>query len=168
DVRDLPLRPARRSSDLLIIVERRPFLTVEPVASGRRCVEAANQVHERRLSGAGWTHDCDVLVALHEEVHAAQGVHCLGAEHIVLAEPLGPDDFAVHQLSDGCAAAAPRRACGAAIGRTAWPSCSDRIASYGPATTESDSVSPLRISKCCAPAMPTSTGTNCALPFRTT
>src|SRR5690606_41655659 len=99
---------------------------------------------------------------------AAQGVHCLGAEHIVLAEPLGPDDFAVHQLSDGCAAAAPRRACGAAIGRTAWPSCSDRIASYGPATTESDSVSPLRISKCCAPAMPTSTGTNCALPFRTT
>src|SRR5690606_24379988 len=145
------------------------FLTAQPVPAAGRRVEAADQVHERRLAGARRSHDRDVLVTLDEQVHATQGMDGLCAQDVVLAQILRPNDLVAHRLPGCWAAAAPLPVAGTArIGRTASPSFIERIASYGPATTESDSVRPESTSKCWVPAMPTSTGTNSAFPLRTT
>src|SRR5262245_10576455 len=46
--------------------------SAEPVATGVRRVEAAEQVHERRLPAAGGTHDRDIFALPHDEVDSAQ------------------------------------------------------------------------------------------------
>ena len=56
--------------------EVRDLLVGEQVRALARRVEAAEDVHQRRLAGARRPHDRDVLAAPHLEVDAAQGVHC--------------------------------------------------------------------------------------------
>ena len=64
----------------LVVVHRLDRDAVEEVAAGGRAVEAADDVHQRRLAGAGRAHDRDVLAGLDDEVDAAQGVDLLRAE----------------------------------------------------------------------------------------
>jgi hypothetical protein len=47
---------------------------VESVMTGTGRVEAANQVHQGGLAGAGGSHDGDVFAALDLQRHVAQGV----------------------------------------------------------------------------------------------
>ena len=76
----------------LVAPEAGDVTAVEPVAAGGRGVEAAEQVHERRLAGAGGPHDGDELAGIDRHRDPAQGVHHVGPEHVVLCEPLGRDD----------------------------------------------------------------------------
>src|ERR1044072_7325265 len=46
-----------------IVVHIGDVLAVQPVLSLRWCIETADQVHQRRLAGTGWTNDGDVLAA---------------------------------------------------------------------------------------------------------
>ena len=55
---------------------------IEDVFAGGRPVEAADDVHERRLSRSGRTHDRDVLAMLDDEIDAAQRVNLLRSELI--------------------------------------------------------------------------------------
>ena len=68
-----------------------PFSQYSPVV---RRVEAADEVHERRLAGARRTHDGHVLVAPNREVDAAQRAHDF-ATHVVLALETTRDDHPV-------------------------------------------------------------------------
>src|SRR6187401_1805345 len=73
----------------LVVVHLAHLLVVQQVGALGRRVEAADQVHQRRLAGAGRTHDRDVLAAADLDVHAAQGVHFLFAHHVRLPQVLG-------------------------------------------------------------------------------
>src|SRR5436190_1727489 len=66
-------------------------LTVQDVAAGRRRVKTAEHVHEGGLSRAGGAHDRDELAALDSDRQAAERVHRVGAESIVLREPFRDD-----------------------------------------------------------------------------
>ena len=55
-------------------------------------VEAADEVHQRGLAGAGGAHDGDVLVVLDAQVDAAQGLHLLLGAHVVGAPQIFDDD----------------------------------------------------------------------------
>ena len=113
-----------------------------------RPIEAAEQIEQRALAGAGRAHDRDVIALRHVERHAAQRVDRLSAEHVVLAE-IGDADGQPHSggsLAQSLAAAVrpaagarprhPRFAAGAAaaaadrpgrcrpahrLGRLRWP-----------------------------------------------
>ena len=76
----------------LIVVKFADQLAVEPVLALGRGVEAADQVHQRRLAGAGGAHDGDVLVVLDAEVDAAQGVNLLLRSHVVGAPEIFNND----------------------------------------------------------------------------
>ena len=60
------------------------------VRAGRGDVEASEQVHEGGLSGAGWSHDREVVARIDAEVDAAEGVHLgvAGAVELVDAAEL--------------------------------------------------------------------------------
>ena len=66
----------------------RDVVAVQPVAPARRRVEAAQEVHEGRLAGAGRPHHRDELPGRDVEADAAQGVD------LVLAQPVGLDEVA--------------------------------------------------------------------------
>ncbi len=55
---------------------------IEPVPTAGRDVQAADYVHQGRLARARRPHNGDELAGLHEERHAAQGVH-LDVAHAV-------------------------------------------------------------------------------------
>ena len=57
----------------LVVVEFADQLAVEPVLALGRRVEAADQVHQRRLAGAGRSHDGDVLVVLDAQMRRRAG-----------------------------------------------------------------------------------------------
>ena len=61
-------------------------LAVEHVLTGRRPIEAAGDVHERRLAGAGRPGDGDELALLDVERHAAQRAHDVFAHSIFFGE----------------------------------------------------------------------------------
>ena len=63
------LEPDRRE---LVVAERRDVVAVEEVPARRRTVEAAQQVHQRRLAGSRRPHDRDVLAGRDGEADAAQ------------------------------------------------------------------------------------------------
>jgi hypothetical protein len=77
-----------------VVVELADVVAVEPVLALGRGVEAADEVHQRRLAGAGGAHDGDVLVVLDAQVDAAQGVDLLVAHLVGLPEIVGDDDVA--------------------------------------------------------------------------
>src|SRR5690606_26454956 len=107
---------------------------------------------------------------LDRQVDAPEGAHRLGTEHVLLGQALRANDWCGHQDSRAAACAPLVVPVGvvAGIGRTACPLSSVRMTSYGPATTVSAVVTPVMTSKYSWPAMPTVTGTNTALPSRTT
>src|SRR5262249_51378297 len=65
---------------------------VEGVAAGGGRVEAADQVHERRLARSGGPDDGQVLAGAHREVDAAQRLDHLRAELEGAAQPVDLDD----------------------------------------------------------------------------
>src|SRR5207247_880231 len=58
-----------------LLVQPAHVLAGEAVGAGGRAVEAAEDVQERRLPGAGRTHHREVLAGGDLEVHVAQRVH---------------------------------------------------------------------------------------------
>ncbi len=86
-----------RGADLgqLVVAHLRDVVVAEHEAAGGGPIEAAEQVEQRALAGAGRAHDRDVVALGHVERHAAQGVDRLAAEHVVLAE-IGDADGQPH------------------------------------------------------------------------
>src|SRR5207253_5198439 len=70
----------------LVVVHLADLLAVEEIRSFGRRIEAANQVHQRRLAGAGRPHDRHVLAALDVDRYAAEGVNLLGPHHVGLPQ----------------------------------------------------------------------------------
>src|SRR5207245_6782304 len=56
----------------LVVVEPRDFSAVEKVTTARRHVEAADDIHERRLARAARPHNGDELAFFDDEVDASQ------------------------------------------------------------------------------------------------
>ena len=88
DEADLLVADARQ----LVVVQLADQLAVEPVLALGGRIEAADQVHQRGLAGAGGAHDGDVLVVLDAQRDAAQGLHLLLRAHIVGAPQILDDD----------------------------------------------------------------------------
>ena len=85
----------RASSSSFSSLTRCPF---ERVAALARRVEAADQVHQRRLARARRTHDGDVFVVLDAQADAAQRVHLLLGAHVVrLPQILDDNDIALRR-----------------------------------------------------------------------
>jgi hypothetical protein len=72
DEADLLVADARQ----LVVVQFADQLAVEPVAALGGRVEAADQVHQRGLAGAGGAHDGDVLVVLDAQVTPRRACTC--------------------------------------------------------------------------------------------
>ena len=70
DQADLPVPDVRQ----LIVVEIADVDPVEQVPAVRRRVEAADQVHQRRLAAARAAHDRQVVAAVDPEIDVAEGV----------------------------------------------------------------------------------------------
>jgi len=66
----------------------------EVIAFGGR-VQAADQVHQRRLARSRRPHDGDILAALDLEVHAGDGMNLLVAHDVRLPQVVGADDDVV-------------------------------------------------------------------------
>ena len=64
-----------RRSDELVVVVVAHVDAVEPVGAAGRQVEAAEDVHQRALAGAGGAHDRDVLAALDPQGDAVERAH---------------------------------------------------------------------------------------------
>src|SRR2546422_902854 len=78
----------------LVVGEVAHFQTVEPVLARGGGVEAADEVHERRLPRSRRAHHGHVLVLADLEAHAAQRAHDLAA-HVVVAGELVREDHDV-------------------------------------------------------------------------
>ena len=78
----------------LVVVELADEATAEPVAAFARRIEAADEVHQRRLAGPGRAHDGDVFALANLHVDAAERVQLFGAHFVCLPEVVGLDDDA--------------------------------------------------------------------------
>src|SRR3989442_92683 len=87
---DLLVADARQ----LVVGQVAHFQAVEPVLARGGGVEAADEVHERRLPRSRRPHHRHVLVLADLEAHAAQRVHDLAA-HVVVAGELVREDHDV-------------------------------------------------------------------------
>jgi hypothetical protein len=74
-----------------VVAERRDVGVADPDAPGGRVVEAADQVEERRLPGAGGPRDGEELARLDGKRDAAQGGHDRAPEGVVLGDVLDAD-----------------------------------------------------------------------------
>src|SRR5437016_10033757 len=162
----------------LVIGQIAHLLPVQPVFARRGCVQAADQVHERRLARTRRPHHRDVSVLADLQAPAPHGAHHLASPVGVARELVGQD----HDVGQRRVARPERlqgrhavfftilfavsAACFA--GRTRAPSFRSRIAWYGPATIVSSSFRPSSTSKYSSPAIPTLTGRNVAVPLFTT
>ena len=87
----------------LLIADPRQFIVghiadqvaVEIVLALRRRIQAADQIHQRRLARPGRTHDRDIFAALDLDVDARDRVDLLVAHDVGLPEIVGADDDAV-------------------------------------------------------------------------
>ena len=77
----------------LIFVEAADLFFVEVVLAGGGLVEASEDVHEGRFSGAGWPHDGDELALMNDDVYALEGLDRHLAHDVVLAQIADFDDF---------------------------------------------------------------------------
>ncbi len=75
-----------------VAVEVRDLDAVEHVAAGGRPVETADDVHQRRLAGAGRTHDRHELAAVDVERDAVQGAHLRPAHAVDAVQVADADD----------------------------------------------------------------------------
>src|SRR6476619_2191428 len=78
----------------LVLVLLRNQGSVQPVLSPVRSIEAADQIHQRRFSRSGGTHDRHVLVSTDRDVDAAQCMHYF-ATHVVVTLESARDDYPV-------------------------------------------------------------------------
>ena len=69
------------------LVERADVDPVEEELAAGGYVEAADDVHQRRLARAGGAHDRDEVAPLDDERDAAEGVHLDVAHHVGLDDP---------------------------------------------------------------------------------
>src|SRR3989441_1172708 len=169
---DLLVADARQ----LVVGQVAHFQAVEPVLARGGGVEAADEVHERRLPRSRGAHHGHVLVLADLQAHAAQRAHDL-APHVVVAGELVREN---HDVRLWRVAGAELLEAGHAyffflvvsaacfIGRTRALSFRSRIDWYGPATIVSPSFKPSATSKYSSPAIPTFTGRKAATPFATT
>src|SRR5438477_9575733 len=161
----------------LVIRQVARLLPIQPVFARARRVEAADQVHQRRLARTRRPHHGDVLVLADLEAHAAQRAHHFAPHVVVAREPVGQD----HDVGQRRVARPERLRGRHAVfftifivsaaclpGRTRAPSFKSRIAWYGPATIVSPSFRPSSTSKYSSPAIPTLTARNVAVPLSTT
>src|SRR5262249_12601519 len=88
-----PLAPDARQGRL---VERRDVDPVEEIATARRPVEAAEDVHERRLPRARVAHDGDELAPFDPQADAGERAHLDVAESIDLGDVPDVDDRTAH------------------------------------------------------------------------
>ena len=98
DEADLLVADARQ----LVVVQLADQLAVEPVAALGGRVQAADQVHQRGLAGAGRAHDGHVLVVLDAQGDAAQRLHLLLRAHVVGAPQILDDDHVAVGRSRCC------------------------------------------------------------------
>src|SRR5690349_4631572 len=179
DESDLFVSNARQ----LVIRHARNERPVQPILARSRRVEAADDVHERRLARARRSHDRHILVASDGDVDAAQRSYDFAA-HVVLAldaarhdhpslvrrfsrrldddPPFGGrphwwlDDLLAHGHAPGFLGSG-------FVSFTSAPSFSSRMAWYVPATIFSPSFKPPNTSKCFSPVIPRFTGRNVTL-----
>ena len=76
----------------LVIVHRLDRRAVEDVLPGGGAVEAADDVHERRLAGTGGSHDGHVLAVIDDEIDAAQRKDVLRPELVGARERVHFDE----------------------------------------------------------------------------
>ena len=86
----------------LIVVEITDQLAVQPIAALGRRIEAADEVHQRGLAGAGRSHDGDILVVADLQRDSAQSVHLLLRAHVVGAPQIFDDNHVVRVPNRGC------------------------------------------------------------------
>ena len=83
----------------LVIIQFADQLIVQPVIAFARRIETADQIHQRRFSRTGWSHDRDVFVPPNLQIDSAQGVHLLLRAHVVcLPQILGRDHALTRRL----------------------------------------------------------------------
>ena len=91
-----------------IVVQTGDIGVVEPLGSGSRSVQEAEDVQHCGLAGARWTHDGDIFAGLDLEIHMIQGVNDLAAYLEVAADifqPYHPADRAdMRSLGPSCSA----------------------------------------------------------------
>jgi hypothetical protein len=75
----------------LVVVQLAHPMAVQPVFARRGAVEAADQVHEGGLAGAGRAHDGDEFVLPDHHVDSSEGVHHLAADVVVALQIPGDD-----------------------------------------------------------------------------
>ena len=80
----------------LVAVEGRDVDAVEVVGAGGRAVEASQDVHQRRLAGAGRSHDGHELAGLDVEVDAGERAHFHLAHLVDLGQIVNLDDRLRH------------------------------------------------------------------------
>jgi hypothetical protein len=78
----------------LIVFQFGDPVSVEPVLTGCRAVQAADEIHQGRLAGARWPHNRNELVFPDGEIDASQGSHNL-ATHVVLPLEIAGYDHGV-------------------------------------------------------------------------
>jgi hypothetical protein len=69
-----------------VVIHLADLLPVQQVAAFAGRVQAADEVHQRRLAGPGRPHDGDVLAALDGHVDPAERMNLLGAHDVGLPE----------------------------------------------------------------------------------
>ena len=76
----------------LVVAHLRDHLAAQDVVALGGRVQAADEVHERRLARAGRAHDGDVLAGIDGEADPAQGVDLFRAHDVGAPEVLGADE----------------------------------------------------------------------------
>src|SRR5262249_2286228 len=68
---------------------------VDPVLTLSRCVQAADQIHKRRLAGARRSHNGKVLIPFHDKGHSSQSMNLFCSHFVGLPEILCLDEKTV-------------------------------------------------------------------------
>ena len=88
DEADLPVA----NTGELVVGEVADLNAVQPVLAFGGRVQAADEVHERRLPAPRRTHDSHELTWLDLQIHSPQSSDGFGAQDVVFTESLGPND----------------------------------------------------------------------------
>ena len=82
------MKPISRRANLgqAIVAHLGHIDVAQHVAASRRPIETAKQIEQRALARTARPHDRDVVALGHIERNAAQSVHGLSAEHVILAQ----------------------------------------------------------------------------------
>ena len=92
DESDLPISYAGE----LVLAQVAYFDTVQPIVAIRWRIQAADEVHEGRLTTSGRTHDGDELTRVNSQIDTAQRPDSLSPQNVILPKAFGPDDQVAH------------------------------------------------------------------------